>query len=100
METAEKMFKKLEDNSESISIKRIPKDIKKQFIDLANAQEGGFCGDYGMLLKFLIDNYRNAQQFELLWQEIAELKEQMKTKTVEPQKTNSIRLLNGRTIER
>jgi len=38
----------------SLNISRVPSNTKREFISLANA---GFCGDYGMLLKTLLDSF-------------------------------------------
>jgi len=47
------LAQKLQENRKSLHIARIPDKTKKAFIDLA---ENEFCGDYGMTLKWLIDD--------------------------------------------
>ncbi len=44
--------KKLQENRKSLHIARIPDKTKEAFIALADLE---FCGDYGMTLKWLID---------------------------------------------
>jgi len=46
----EEFFKKVE--KAGLNISRIPSKAKKRFIELANED---FCGDYGMLVKYLLD---------------------------------------------
>ena len=47
------LAKKLQENRKSLHIARIPDKTKEDFIALA---EQDFCGDYGMTLKWLIDD--------------------------------------------
>lgn len=47
------VMKKLQENRLSLRISRVPDDTKKAFIALA---EKSFCGDYGMTLKWLVDD--------------------------------------------
>ncbi len=44
---------KLQENRKSLHIARIPDKTKEAFMALAEAE---FCGDYGMTLKWLIDD--------------------------------------------
>jgi len=53
---ARKILGKLQANKESLHISRIPKKTKAAFIELAEQE---FCGDYGMCLKWLIDDIPN-----------------------------------------
>ncbi len=48
-----KLAKKLQENSKSLHIARIPDKTKEAFIALAEEE---FCGDYGMTLKWLMDD--------------------------------------------
>ena len=48
--------------SNSLHISRVPIDTKEKFIALAQEQ---FCGDYGFLLKFLIDGLVDVSTQEL-----------------------------------
>lgn len=50
---AAKILGKLQENRGSIYIYRVPPNTKKAFQDLAQKE---FCGDYGMLLKWLMDD--------------------------------------------
>ena len=45
--------KKLQENRKSLHIARVPDKTKEAFIALADLE---FCGDYGMTLKWLIDD--------------------------------------------
>jgi len=47
------LAKKLQENRKSLHIARIPDKTKEAFIALAEEE---FCGDYGMTLKWLIDD--------------------------------------------
>ncbi len=48
-----KLAKKLQENRKSLHIARIPDKTKKAFMALAEEE---FCGDYGMTLKWLMDD--------------------------------------------
>jgi len=48
----------------SIGISRVPKETKKTFINLANAE---FSGDYGMTLKFLLEQAFEYQNQKMKW---------------------------------
>ncbi len=47
------LAKRLQENRKSLHIARIPDKTKEAFIALAELE---FCGDYGMALKWLIDD--------------------------------------------
>ena len=48
----------------SLNISRVPSNTKRDFISLANAE---FCGDYGMLLKTLVDEFIAYQNVKALF---------------------------------
>jgi len=50
---AHKLLGKLQENRKSLHIARIPDKTKEAFMALADEE---FCGDYGMTLKWLIDD--------------------------------------------
>ena len=50
---AKNMLKRLQENSESLHISRIPPETKKGFVEWAKRE---FCGDFGMALKWLWDD--------------------------------------------
>jgi len=50
---AHALAKRLQENRKSLHIARIPDKTKEAFIALADEE---FCGDYGMTLKWLIDD--------------------------------------------
>lgn len=47
------LAKKLQENRGSLHISRLPTKTKEEFIALAEKE---FCGDYGMTLKWLLDD--------------------------------------------
>ena len=49
----EKVANKIKEIAESLHISRVPLKTKRKFINLAFAM---FAGDYGMTLKYLLDN--------------------------------------------
>jgi len=62
-------------NAEKLEIKRIPKDTVKYFKDFANAQ---FVGDYGMALKYLVDNLIVSDpRIEEIWMAIEDIRAQL-----------------------
>lgn len=64
-----KLTKKLQENRDSIHISRIPSKVREKFIDLAEEE---FCGDYGMLLKWLMDDIVG-QESKIIISKIEEL---------------------------
>ncbi|KKK66034.1 hypothetical protein LCGC14_2968130 [marine sediment metagenome] len=50
---AHKLLGKLQENRKSLHIARVPDKTKEAFMALAEEE---FCGDYGMALKWLIDD--------------------------------------------
>lgn len=50
--TERKLLDILESNRRGLKIARVPQATKEEFIKLATEE---FCGDYGMLLKWLMD---------------------------------------------
>jgi len=47
------LYGKLKENQEGLRIARIPKQAKEAFVKFAEEE---FCGDYGMALKWLMDD--------------------------------------------
>lgn len=45
----------LKQKEHKLNISRLPKDVKDEFMKLANEQ---FCGDYGMTLKYVWDTFK------------------------------------------
>ncbi len=79
-----------------LRISRIPESTKVKFIALANEE---FCGDYGMLIKFLIDDLIDGDVRDVM-SKLVELENRiikLETKTVNEKKT--IKLMNGKRIE-
>ncbi len=50
---AHALVKRLQENRKSLHIARVPDKTKTAFMNLADEE---FCGDYGMTLKWLIDD--------------------------------------------
>jgi hypothetical protein len=97
------LMKKLQENRKSLHIARVPDKTKEAFITLADAE---FCGDYGMTLKWLMDDIPS-QDTRMI---IAKLEEQdarlqvLETATSQPSEEkpsdNKRKMLNGREIVR
>ena len=84
-------------NPRSLHIARVPRKTKEKFLLWANEE---FEGDYGMLLKFLVDGLVNPDQVELR-ERLVELENRvarLETKPEEEKKGKVIRLLNGKEI--
>jgi len=47
-----------------LHISRIPKNVKKEFLELANGRE--FLGDYGFYLKYIIEQSKEYQKVKKL----------------------------------
>lgn len=98
-EEIDTLFKKIKHaNADSIHIARVPKDIKAQFIDLANEQ---FMGDYGVTLTFIMKGMVNPD-LNVLYAQLDELNsrvtylEQNQNKSSESKVTKT---LSGRVIK-
>lgn len=50
------LARKLQENRKSLHIARVPDKTKKEFMELADKE---FCGDYGMALKWIMDDIPN-----------------------------------------
>jgi len=89
-------------NSISLGISRVPAETKTEFIYLANAK---FSGDYGMTLKFILEQALEYQMFKKIQDEmnskldylISKLDNVPKQEEQKP--TKEIKLLDGRRIE-
>lgn len=55
----------------SLVISRVPIDTKKTFVDIANAE---FSGDYGMLLKNILDEAIEYKQMKIIFFENVNMK--------------------------
>lgn len=91
------ILKKIKRNSDDILINRVPKSTKKAFIKLANEE---FCGDYGFLLKWLMDDILSADTKMILAkiseheQRIANLEQMISNKDAE-RLSNTERMVDG-----
>ena len=92
--------------TEGLHISRIPVEVKRDFLTLANGQE--FMGDYGFCLKWLMDfrkglltspNQELVDRINLLAEEIELLKHTSGKQAPEPeQKKRVIRSMSGTVI--
>jgi len=89
------------DKEKSLYIARIPLETKKRFTELAEKE---FCNDFGMTLKWLIDGIPE-QHLQVIHDRINAIEEQLmqlREQITQPQqeKKTTIKLLNGKIIER
>lgn len=98
MDTQEfKEFNK-ELRSKGLVISRIPSQVRDDFVQMANSD---FCGDYGLLLKFIWDQakeyqYMKATMFGDVDIKLNHIISLVSDKTEEPKKR---RLLSGKEIQ-
>lgn len=94
----QQLVQKLQENRKSLHIARIPDNTKETFIALAEEQ---FCGDYGMTLKWLIDDMLS-QDTKLVIEKLEEIEARLQVleskKPVEEAKPESVvKMLDGKT---
>lgn len=90
------LAKRLKDNRKSLTISRIPEKTKAEFIAIA---EEDFCGDYGMALKWLVDDMISKDMRLLLERfEALELRlDSLENKPVEQtEESSGTKMLDGR----
>ena len=79
-------------------ISRVPKDTKTKFLDMANKE---FCGDYGMLLKWLMDGLIDKDN-QIIFTALDEHEKRIQALESEPQveeqKGREIKMMNGKII--
>jgi len=90
---SKEILNKLRENNLSLRMSRVPKHTREKFIQLANEE---FEGDYGMLLKWLMDGLVSAETAEILDQ-ISELRVRLERLESGSTKNTSrkIRMLSG-----
>ena len=84
----------------SLVISRIPKNTKDGFIALANSE---FCGDYGMCLKWCLEQAMEKQTTTAFFENINFKLDTILggiPKTEETPETEKIKLLGGRIVEK
>ena len=92
------LVKKLQENRKSLHIARVPDKTKETFIALAEAE---FCGDYGMTLKWLIDDIPS-QDVRMIIAKVEEQEARIQTlesvanPIEETPNENSINMLDGK----
>ena len=92
-----KLANRLKDNNNSLRISRVPKKTKEKFLKLAEEE---FCGDYGMLLKFLMDGIVDNNQ-AIMIEKINELESRiniLENKPKEEQEEGGVKLLSGKML--
>jgi len=87
-----------------IVINRVPSFTRQSFVKLADEE---FSGDYGMLLKTLLDNYLEYKYFKVLFFDNIDMKLDKIIKNTQPitidvdeNSKETIKLLNGRELNR
>ena len=82
-----------------LSISRIPKKTKEEFVNLAREE---FCEDYGMCLKYVWDNFKLFSQFlhnfDIKLNYSIELMEKIQIEEKPEKKV--VKLLSGRKVEK
>jgi len=86
-------------SSISLGISRIPADTKRDFISLANAK---FSGDYGLCIKFCLDQALEYQMYKKVQDEmnmkLDYIISKLEEKEIPKESKKEITLLNGRKI--
>ncbi len=96
---AHKLLGKLQENRKSLHIARIPDKTKEAFMALADEE---FCGDYGMTLKWLIDDIPS-QDTRMIIAKLEETEARLQAlesathSNVEEPDENSRKMLDGKT---
>jgi len=83
----------------SLVISRVPFETKRTFIDIANAQ---FSGDYGMLLKKILDDAIEYQNMKVIFFENIDMKLDIiidKLNNVKEEKPSPIKTLGRREMK-
>lgn len=92
----EALQKKIRENS--LVISRLPKNTKDGFIAFANEE---FCGDYGMALKNIFDNFKLWRLlFENIDMKLNNILEIISHSEQEEQTEEKVTTLSGRTLEK
>ena len=91
----------LKEKETRLSISRVPKEVKIKFIEIA---DNLFCGDYGMLLRDLLQNYIEHQQFKILFMQNIDFKlnqilENISHEQEEKSPENVIKTMSGRIVK-
>jgi len=89
----------LREKERRISINRIPKQTKEEFVELANSE---FCEDYGLTLKYVWDSFKIGKLFvENLSYKLDEILLKLNLITEEkPDEEDSLTMLSGRKVKK
>ena len=96
-EKIDKLIGKLDENTKSLHIARVPRKVKRRFIELANEE---FEGDYGFLLMFLMEGLVD-KDMQYVVQRIDELSDRVNVLESKPKgepEGKSVRMLNGKKV--
>lgn len=99
-----KVIHKIAENARSLHIKRIDRQDKAEFVEIANSH---FVGDYGMLIKHLLTLYKKENLVSYLLEEQIAMREEFREiiagfqgEEPEEQEYEEIKMLNGRIIKK
>jgi len=98
-EKKKEQLENLKTKIEGIGISRVPARTKREFKDLAEAE---FCSDYGMTLKWLIDQAKESGSIEVMAAKLLELDHRVSLLETTPkpkEEKQTRKLLDGRKIK-
>jgi len=89
----------LKENERKLFISRVPKEVKKEFIDFANEE---FCEDYGMAFKNIWDSFKIYKIFfENVDYKLDHIIGLISNSEQKPEENvKKIKFLDGRTVEK
>ena len=88
----------LREKEKSFHISRIPRQTKEEIIEFADDE---FCGDYGMALKAIWDNFKIWKIFfENIDMKLDKLLENNENNQPEPEEKDSLTMLSGKRIQK
>jgi hypothetical protein len=83
-------------NAEEFTISRVPKDVIAEFKKLAHEQ---YVGDYGMLLKGLVDNNKIEERFASILSILGEHETRLKNLEQKPTEKIIAKTISGREVK-
>ena len=91
----------LKEKENRLSISRVPKRTKEEFLKFAEEE---FCNDFGMTLKYVWDNFKLWKIFfeniSFKLDNILESISQLEPNEKKPEQKENIRFLSGRKVEK
>ena len=82
-----------EDKEWGLVISRVPKQTKQLFITLADTE---FCSDYGMTLKWLVDNFKLNPTIELMQVMLLDIQNRLTSLESKGEIPKEIKTLSGK----